>query len=167
MLDYANKDSELVENKIIELDLAMERFVDSHEHYHGLLKEELDRDESEEYFRAEEQQVSDLKRRISNWIGTKEINQSLQEIRPVDSISNVYERSASRASSRSKGSSRSSSAASLRLQANVRKAILQAEAEKLEKYHALQREELRLNQIRRGLEIETQLAKAEEGVRRS
>ena len=64
-------------------------------------------------------------------------------------------------SSRSRFSQSSGSVASQKLRATARKASLLAEAAKLDKFNILQQEELRLQQLRRGLEIETELAKAE------
>jgi hypothetical protein len=85
------------------------------------------------------------------------------EIRPEDSISNVDSREGSINSRRSRTSSRSSvrSSASAKARATARKAILEAEAAALERLYVIQEEELRLQQRKKHLELQTNIAKAE------
>ena len=79
------------------------------------------------------------------------------DIRPEDSISNVdSQRSVNSRSSRA--SSRSSASAKAR--AAARKAILEAEAAALERLQAIEAEELRLQQRKKHLELQTLIAKA-------
>ncbi len=85
------------------------------------------------------------------------------EIRPEDSISNVDSREGSINSRRSRTSSRSSvrSSASAKARATARKAILEAEAAALERLYVIQEEELRLQQRKKHLDLQTNIAKAE------
>ena len=85
------------------------------------------------------------------------------EIRPQDSVSNIASRDGSRVSTRSSVSSRSSirSSASAKAKAAAKKAILEAEAATLQRLYAIQEEELRLQQRKRYLELQTDIAKAE------
>jgi hypothetical protein len=83
------------------------------------------------------------------------------DIRPEDSVSNVGSRDGSRLSTRSRASSKSSirSSASAKANAAARKAILEDEAATLGRIHAIQEEELRLQQRKRQLELQTSIAK--------
>jgi VIT1/CCC1 family predicted Fe2+/Mn2+ transporter len=77
-------------------------------------------------------------------------------------VSNVGSRNGSRLSTRSRASSKSSirSSASAKANAAARKAILEAETGTLERLYAIQEEELRLQQRKRQLELQTSIAKA-------
>jgi Tfp pilus assembly protein PilE len=85
------------------------------------------------------------------------------DVRPEDSISNVDSREGSIILRRSRTSSRSSirSSASAKARASVRKAILEAEAAALERFYAIQEEELGLQQRKKLLELQTSIAEAE------
>ena len=89
--------------------------------------------------------------------------QASTDIRPEDSVSNVGSQDGSRLSTRSRASSRSStrSSSSAKVKAAARRAVLEAEAAALERLYAIQEEELRLQQRKKQLELQTCIDKAE------
>ena len=89
--------------------------------------------------------------------------QASTDIRPEDSVSNVGSQDGSRLSTRSRASSRSltRSSSSAKVKAAARRAVLEAEAAALERLYAIQEEELRLQQRKKQLELQTCIDKAE------
>ena len=84
------------------------------------------------------------------------------DVAPEDSISVVDSRAGSTSSRRSRTSSLISirSSASAKVRAAARKATLEAEAAALERLYAIQKEELRLRQRKKQLELQTSIGKA-------
>jgi hypothetical protein len=85
------------------------------------------------------------------------------EVQPEDSPSNIGSENRSRLSLRSRASSRSStcSSVSAKARAAAKRAILEAEVAAVERLCSIEGEELRLQQRRRQLELQINLAKAE------
>lgn len=101
---------------------------------------------------------------IARWVASEEFASSRFEVPGFkDSVSNV----GSKASGRSKLSSaaskvsRSSSVSAAKAKAAARRVGLQAEADNLESFQAIQREEFSLQQRKKALELRTEIAKAE------
>ncbi|XP_028404804.1 uncharacterized protein LOC114527371 [Dendronephthya gigantea] len=159
----------------------------AHADYHATITDEYDLQDSEEYFHIETQRIEAFKRTLTDWIdGLSNPNPSPMdcEINSKDSISNVGSKARSRWSAKgSTASSRrsrvSSSAQSAIAAAKAKKAMLTVRAEALDKYKALEEEELRVQheiaaltqrqeeqrlrcqQRKKELEIETEFAKAD------
>ncbi|XP_015775684.1 PREDICTED: uncharacterized protein LOC107353815 [Acropora digitifera] len=155
----------------------IQEFARAHVEYHNRLNDECDIDESEEYYRSVHQANGPLGCEISSWIITcnrsrfetplaAATREEIDDVTPDDSISNVGSRARSRHSRRSKSSSgrskgsAASSVQSARAKAAAKKAMLEVEARKLENWQALKKEELALEMKKKGLELETEIAKA-------
>ncbi|XP_044182749.1 uncharacterized protein LOC114952001 [Acropora millepora] len=167
----------IVKEKLEHLHKAFQEFARAHVEYHNRLNDECDIDESEEYYKSVDQANGRLECEISSWIiacnrsrfetplaaATRE---EIDDVTPDDSISNVGSRARSRHSRRSKSSSgrskgsAASSVQSARAKAAAKKAMLEVEARKLENWQALKKEELALEMKKKGLELETEIAKA-------
>ena len=130
--------------------------------------------ESNEYYDATVLLGMDLARDVGNWIlSTADVEtrflRSQEDLRPEDSISNAGSRSSSKSSRRSRkgpsivshASSCVSTISAAKTKAAAKRAVLQAEAASLERFHALQKEELSIQQRRRALELETEIGKAQ------
>lgn len=108
--------------------------------------------------------VKELTGDIARWVVSEEFASFRFEVPGFeDSVSNV----GSKASGRSKLSSavskvsRSSSVSAAKAKAPARRVCLQAEADNLESFQAIQREEFSLQQRKKALELRTEIAKAE------
>ena len=143
LLNVDNLDS--VKEKLPDLDLAAERFRSAHENYHSNLTDEVDVEESQEYFESEMARVYDLKQRVDA-IATASVLESRRSCRSNDECSSVTSRRSSRISTRSAIA--------------AKKASLKAQAALLKKRQALQEEEFRVKQRLEELDLETEIAKA-------
>ena len=119
-------------------------FRDAHNAYHATLDNDFEIQDSQEYFKCENQRIVNFQRTLKEWFSRVE-----SEINPHDSVSNTGSRSCTR-TSRSKSSHTSlrsseggSSAASPRTIAAAKRALLTAA---LRQQQNLQEEELRLKQ---------------------
>ena len=83
------------------------------------------------------------------------------EVQPDDSVSNVGSENYSRLSLRSRASSRSSTRSSASAKVRAKRAVIEAEVALIQRLCAIEEEELRLQQRKRQLELQTNLAKAE------
>ena len=165
MSDFGDvKDLEL---KRAELDEAIKNFNTAHQAYHGQLEDQTEIDDSQElYYDATLLLANDTKRIIDDWMQVG-FNQpqgasSQTNLQPEDSVSQNGSRTASKSKARSKPcsrSSRSSSVSCARVAAAAKRASLAAEASMLRKQQALQHEELRLQQRKQQLALETEIAK--------
>ena len=163
---------DLVKDRIEEFKQLLQEFKEAHAAYHSQLHDENEIKESNDYYDAVHV-ATDLARHVSNWISSTAIEtrllQSQEELHPEDSISNADSHACSKSSCRSrKGSSigsraisRASSISAARTKATAKWAVLQAEAASLERFHALQEEELRIQQRRKALELQTEIGKAQ------
>ena len=106
---------------------------------------------------------------VGNWISSTTVKtrllRSQEDLHPEDSISNAGSRASSKSSRRSRKSSSivscASSISAAKTKAATKRVVLQAEAASLEKFHALQKEELSIQQRRRALELQTESGKAQ------
>jgi hypothetical protein len=163
------------------------KFYLAHADYHVTIMDEYDLQDSEEYFHNETQRIEAFKRTLADWIHSlSNPNPSPLEceINSNDSISNVGSKTRSRRSAKgSVSSSRrsrvSSSAQSAMVAAAAKKAMLTVRAATLDKYKALEEEELRIQheiaalnqrqeeqrlrcqQRKKELELETEIAKVD------
>ena len=163
----------LVKDRIEEFKQLLQDFKEAHAAYHSHLRDENEIRESNDYYDAAVLLGTDLARDVSNRISLTAIEtrslQSREELHPEDSISNTGSRAISKSSrclgkSSSIGSlasSRASSISATRTKAAAKRAVLQAEAASLESFHALQKEELGIQQRRRALELQTEIGKAQ------
>ena len=161
----------VVKDLLSELNDFLQEFRVIHESYHSKLDLENDLRESDEYCLSVELSVKDLEQQIDSWLKdiTHDLERSIKSqnsqtplqdinIQPEDSISNVGSRVSTRASS-SRGSLRS--AASSRAKAAAKKAVLEAQVATLERLHALEIEELKLQQRKKELHMRGEIAAAE------
>ena len=164
--DRANVD--LVKVELEQLNVLVEDFRSTHAIYHDQLVEECDIDESYGYLKSVEQSITDLGGDIARWIvtsGTLVPNDDLVDLNPEDSVSKAGSRAVFKHARRSKPSSvgsRGSSVSSVsaaRVKATAKRAMLEAEAANLEKFHAIQKEELNLQLRKKALELQTEIAK--------
>ncbi len=163
---------------------AMDNFYKVHADYHALIEDEYELQDSEEYLLTETQRIDNFKRTLIDWIhnfSDKTQVPTDREINSSESISNVGSkvrgwRGKSRASVASSQRSKASSAMAA---AAAKKATLRVQAEALNKYRALEEEELRLKhemlmlnqrqdeeklrlqQRKKELQLETEIAKAD------
>ena len=163
----------LVKDRIEEFKQLLQDFKEAHAAYHSHLRDENEIRESNDYYDAAVLLGTDLARDVGNRISLTAIEtrslQSREELHPEDSISNTGSRAISKSSrclgkSSSIGSlasSRASSISATRTKAAAKRAVLQAEAASLESFHALQKEELGIQQRRRALELQTEIGKAQ------
>ena len=174
MRDPSNID--LVKRKFEELKLIADDFNKAHIAYHEKLTNEHDKAESSEYFKAVNELLAELECGITDWIKSTEtpstrrqspLTQTIPEIDPDDSISNVGSRHSTKLTRLSKSSSgsskvsRSSSLSAAKARAAAKRATLEAEAANLERLQAIQQEELKLKMKRKELELQTEIAKAQ------
>ena len=159
MCDMNNRDA--VEESARALENLFVKFEAVHQQFHALLEDEVDQDESNEYYFAEKRRYDETMSKIVSWLSSVDSLSPSWDVTPEDSISCAPRpKENSHVSSRSSRSSRASSRSS-RTKAAAKKAALQAEAESLEKSFRLQEEEMLLNQRKRQLELETEIAKVE------
>ena len=174
MRDPSNVD--LVKRKFEELKLIVDDFNKAHIAYHEKLTNEHDKAESSEYFKAVNELLAELECGKTDWIKSTEtpstrrqspLTQTIPEIDPDDSISNVGSRHSTKLTRLSKSSSgsskvsRYSSLSAAKARAAAKRATLEAEAANLERLQAIQQEELKLKMKRKELELQTEIAKAQ------
>ena len=165
---------------------TVDAFRSAHANYHALLSDVEDILDSQEYCESECKRIDDFQLTIEQWIAKASsgpCENAVRVVHPEDSVSNVGSRSharsqASLASSRKwMGGSSARYVQSPRLAAAAKRAALSAEAASLRKQQALQEEELRLkqeeakrqqlheearlrlDQRKRELDLETEIAK--------
>ncbi len=145
-----------------ELRVTFTEFKNAHNAYHNQLNDEEDKLESSLYYKSVRKQNSELEKQVESWLVELGHVKSLSEsdIRPEDSISNVESQLSSRVSARSRASS-SRSSISEKARATARKAALEAKAASIKNMHEIQAEELRLQQKRVQLQLQTDIAVAE------
>ena len=128
------------------------------------MREESDLVESDEYSQLVNNSVKELTGDIARWVASEEFASSpFEGLRFQDSVSNVGSKASgcSKLSSAASKASRSSSVSAAKAKAAARRAGLQAEADNLEFFQAIQREEFGLQQRKKALELRTEIAKAE------
>ena len=157
MTELTERKLSLVKSKMDEMALAMRKFRQCLIEYHGQLSLDEERDCSEDYYAEVERRYINLLEKISNYeraveqqkhskIGESECdNQSLG-----DSASQI---------SRSSGAS--SAVSSARAKAAAKIAVMKTEAHALEEQQRLEEEELRIQQRKHKLRVQTELAKAQ------
>ena len=163
----------------------VDAFRSAHANYHALLSEKDDILDSQDYYESESKRIDDFQLTIEQWIpkaGSGPCENAVSVVDPEESVSNVRSRSRAHSQASSCKSTVGSSARyvqSPRLVAAVKRAALSAEAASLHKRQALQEEELRLkqeetkrqnlheearlclDQRKRELDLETEIAKVE------
>lgn len=152
MLDFANVT--VVKERVDELKKIVDQFNEAHSAYHSQLTEERDLTESDEYSQVVNNLVKELTGDITRWVASEEFASSRFEVPR-------FEDSASRFGSRASSRSRRTSVSDAKAKAAARKASLQAEADNLASFQAIEREEFSLQQRRKALELHTKIAKAE------
>ena len=169
-------DPSKVRDKICSLNAAMENFKTSHDAYHVLLDNELDKKDSLDYFYHVKNNVYDMINVIEGRLDSDHElrpGATLPEVSPLDSVSNVGscakdESILSRSSHRSKVKSKISatSSSSSRLTIAAKRAGLEAKAASLKQLQDLEREELLLKQRKESVMLDSEIAaaKAEESV---
>ena len=130
---------------------AMDNFYKIHADYHGMIDDDYELQDSEEYVLTETQRIENFKRTIIDWINSFSdiIQEPLdREIEFRDSVSNVGSKVRGRRGrpASSLASSRGSRASSAMAAAAAKKATLKVQAAALNKFQALEEEELRLKQ---------------------
>ena len=159
----------LVKDRIKEFKQFLQEFKEAHDAYHSQLSDENEIKESNEYYHTTVLLGIDLARDVGNWISSTTVEtrllQSQEDLHPEDSISNAGSRAGSKSSRRSRKSSsivsRASSISAAKTKAAAKRAVLQADATSLERFHALQKEELSIQQQRRALELQKEIGKAQ------
>jgi hypothetical protein len=155
--------AESVKEIAAELDEVLKQFIDAHEAYHSLLKDEHDINESILYFKSVSELVSERQSKIKSWL-EQPASQNLQEtpnqIQPEDSMSVAGSYKSSCSESRSTATTVRSSA-SEKARAAVKQAALEAKANAMQKLHELQLEELRIKQKQSEVELQAEIAAAE------
>ena len=160
---------ELVKYRIEEFKQFLQEFKEAHAAYHSQLSDENEIKESNEYYDTAVLLGTDLAHKVGNWISSTTVEtrllRSQEDLHPEDSISNAGSRASSKLSRRSRKSSsivsRTSSISAAKTKAAAKRAVLQAEAASLERFHPLQKEELSIQQRRRALELQTEIGKAQ------
>ena len=129
-------DVEDLELKLAELDVAIRNFNAAHQAYHDQVEDQIEIDDSQEYYDATLLLVNDTRRIIDDWIqaGFKQLRGEISQpnLQPENSVSHV----ASKCKTRSKVSSRpsrSSSVSGARVTAAAKRASLAAETSMLQK----------------------------------
>ena len=128
---------------------AMDNFFKIHADYHGMIDDDYELQDSEEYVLTETRRIENFKRTIIDWINSFSdiIQEPLdREIEFRDSVSNVRSKVRGRRGrpASSLASSRGSRAGSAMAAAAAKKATLRVQAAALNKFQALEEEELRL-----------------------
>ena len=161
-------------------------FRDAHNTYHASLDDEFEIQDSQEYFECETQRIVNFQRTLDEWFAKAEDKHRRKvesEVDPRDSVSNAGSRSRARSKKSLRSGSRvsetGSSAFSPRTAAAAKRASLAAEAASLRRKQTLQEEELqlkheglkyqqhqeaaelRLQQRKQQLQLETEIAKTE------
>ena len=127
----------------------MDNFYKIHADYHGMIDDDYELQDSEEYALTETRRINNFKRTIIDWIDSflDVIQKPLdREIEFRDSVSNVGSEVRGRRgrSASSLASSRVSRASSAMAAAATKKATLRVQAAALNKFQTLEEEELRL-----------------------
>eukprot|EP00112_Aurelia_sp_Birch-Aquarium-sp1_P012096 Seg2541.3 transcript_id=Seg2541.3/GoldUCD/mRNA.D3Y31 product="hypothetical protein" protein_id=Seg2541.3/GoldUCD/D3Y31 len=148
------------------LDEAFHNFTKAWERHKNSLDDDDDLEESTAYFHEAKTKYLCSKDRIALWLETKKKplldRGNPPEIKPKDSISSISQ-SKSSFSRRSSSSSRRSKAAidDKQFEYATKMASLRVEASMLEQHQNIANEELRINQLKERLTLDTQLAKLE------
>ena len=143
-----------------ELKDTFKEFQIAHEVYHNQIEEESDKEESSRYFIEVLELVSGLERDVSlRRMQSESYTPDVSiyrggDIQPYDSVSNASSQTGSKTSS-------VRSSASEKARAAAKKAALEAKAETLKELHDLQMEELKLQQRRSKVELQSDIAAAE------
>ena len=149
--------------KFKEFEDTVKNFYQAYTKYHDAINDEYDITDSQEYLATEQMRIDNFSRTLEEWMRSLEsqtINQAqINEVRPIDSASNVEV--SSRKDSRLSKVSRISSSLSARLAIRAKRAALEAEKFELAAQQALEKERLQLEQRTRELQLRTELAKAE------
>ena len=179
---------EAISSKAHEFQRIVESFRTAHATYDALLSNEDDIEDSQDYYETECRRIDAFQVMLDEWLANavRMSHESADnDIHPEDSVSNVGSRSRAHPPSslaamrKSLGGSTVYHAQSPRTAAAAKRAALAAEAAALHKQRALQEEELRLkqeavrqqqqreesrlrlDQRKRQLDLETEIAKAE------
>ena len=148
------------------LDAAFHKFTEAWEQHKKLLDDDDDLEEAVAYFQEAKTKYLCSKDRVALWLEAKKKpfmeKGDPSDIEPKDSISSIS-KSKSSSSYRSKSSSRRSKAAIDEKHFNnaTKMASLRAEASMLEHHQNIANEELKINQLKERLALDTQLAKLE------
>ena len=159
----ARESADAIQRVQTELNEVLEEFKIAHEAYHGQIKTETERQESERYYHWLIELASELEREICSWIMQPDAQRLLTAesayVAPDDSVSNAGSRDSFH--TRSVIESCTSSTASARARSAAKKAALEAKAATLQKLHDLEIEELRIKQRKAELQLEADIAEAE------
>ena len=160
---YDNKN--IVKEKLEALSLLMREFETTHREYQNYLKDEVDIEESNEYFQSVKKSFINIDVSVQQWIYNVEKSVENQgNFLPHDSASVEREPAPSiiesRSSSRSSKLSSCSSISSLKAKAIAKRAMLESEAKSMMKLQAIEEEEFRLQQRKKKLEIQAEIEKA-------
>lgn len=147
-------------DKIKELELALDGLKKAYLLYHGTLEAEEDIQDSNDYFNFEVMKINKVISRTHSYVNSQDNTPLTQpvpcpttadpnNVDPLDSISVCSKQSML---------SKTSKVSSARIKASARKAKLQAESEHLKRLQELQQQELRLQQEKAKLKLDTELA---------
>ena len=148
----------LVKERLLQIKNAFRSFEVKHKDFHTQLKDENSILDSTLYFEEVVKMVSEIDEEINAWLqGNEASNLDMRaSIRPEDSVSNAGSQRSTQSSIKSLRSTLSAAKA----KATAKMAMLQAEAKGMEKLYQLQQEELKLQQSKKLLILETEMAKA-------
>jgi DNA-binding ferritin-like protein len=137
------------------------KFYSAHLKYHSIIEDENDLVDSEEYLEKERKRIENFKSSFKDWMQRLENKGSSDQVdvQPRDSISNTGIRQRSSvATSRSKTGS---SLVSAQIAVKAKRAALEAEKAELIKEQALEQQRFLLEQKRREMTLNKELAKIE------
>ena len=157
MTELTERKLSLVKSKMDEMALAMRKFRQCHIEYHGQLSLDEERDCSEDYYAEVERRYINLLEKISNYERAVE-HQRHSKIAEGECDNQPLRDSASQVR---RCSGASSAVSSARAKAAAKIAAMKTEAHALEEQQRLEEEELRIQQIRHKLRVQTELAKAQ------
>ena len=148
----------LVKERLLQIKNAFRSFEVKHKDFHTQLKDENSILDSTLYFEEVVKMVSEIDEEINAWLqGNDASNLDMRDsICPEDSVSNAGSQRSTQSSIKSLRSTLSAAKA----KATAKMAMLQAEAKGMEKLYQLQQEELKLQQSKKLLILETEMAKA-------
>lgn len=149
---------ELVKSEIEKFSSLYGNFCDAHNLFHKELFDELEINESEQYFQEVNESVSLFQQKVGDWLAITSSKLKPTEISPDDSASQASKSRASRVSSRV--SSRASSLSSVRAKQAMKRAELKAELDAQGLKYSLEQEELRLKMEKERLNLVIELEKA-------
>ena len=147
----------LVRSEFEQLSLLFYKFCEAHKCFHDELQDESERSQSELYFQEIKNDIAAFGEKVNDWLESSSVQLQLPDITPGDSVSQV---SRSRSGRGSRASSRTSSLSAARAEQAMKKAELHADFKAQKCRERLEREELRLKQEKKTLNLKIEFEKA-------